>query len=767
MIFVGCWLVYALLGWVSLKLLSEREGVAVFWPASGFAAGLATILSPPARWPIALAVATATLAANLTERASIPLISIFAMCNAAECLLFVTFFRFLDRSRSQLESFGSVVAFLSAATAAAAIAALPAAMALTLLGFASAPLYSVWFSWFRSDGLGIITFAPMLMLLPSAIRARIGRLTHIEGCTALAVALVAAFLVFAPALLPVSLLAIGPAPVMLPIFLWIAARLPPIYSGIELLGVSVVIALSALAGSDRFGGPNAPLDVRMFSANLSIVALALALLTLASLFAREKRTSAALNSSDQRLKLALKAGRMYAFDFDIKRGIVYRSGGIIDRFGLPAEGTLQNYYERMHPDDLEAFRLKRHGLSVAEPTFSSEYRMFTTKGETLVIQHNAEGVFDPAGQLVRLVGTCVDVTDRATARVAIEDRERQLKEALDAGRVYAFTFDANTNQAVRSDNAAEILGVSLETARNDSNLLTRMVHPDDRDILTSMRTHEHATRMPRRVVIRCLRTDGRMIWLELMAMPQFDATGKLLRIRGLTRDVTETRQSEMRRAHVVNELDHRVKNALDRMLGVITLSREGHTDLDSFVEGLERRILSMAKTQERLSHNKWDGVEVTTVVADELAPFRTSRNCWAKGPAFVLEPASAQAFSFTMHELATNASKHGALSTPHGTVDVNWRIDESPAGTRSLVLRWNEVCEKPVTPPAHTSYGLLTIQGILPHEVPGSTVNLAFEPHGLVCDITMPLAQPSAAGATAVATPDAATTARASGPSPG
>ncbi len=730
----GC---YFLLGWLGLRLLSAHEGVAVFWPASGFAAGLAAIVTKPARLPIALGVATATILANLSERSNIPAILTFGVCNAVECLLFVRLYHLFDRSKSQLESFGSVVAFLAATVAAVAVVAVPAAFVINALGLAQATAFYVWLKWVEVDVLGILTVAPIIILMPSAFKARPSQMQLLEGVAAVSVAIVVGWSIFG--IEPERMLNVTPATVMLPLFIWLAARPPQLFSAIALLGLSITVVLIAMSGEGRFGDGAVLLEDRLMRAQFAILTSALALLTLSSLFGREKNVSAALLSSEQRLQLALKSSTIYAFDYDLAKGIVYRSGGMLDRLGFPSAGPISDYFEAMPPEDRAAFKANEALLNPTRQGVNSKYRLKTLDGQMLLIQHSAEGVFDKQGKLERIVGTCVDITERETARQALEDRERQLREALEAGRVFAFDIDAETESVRRSDNASEILGIPLEQARSNKRILQNWVKGTDLSILETVRAGSSPQAPFRREILRFVRPDGRSLWLSIAATSTYSAEGKFLRLNGLVRDITEMHSADLRRSQLIEELDHRVKNALNRMLAIIMLSREEQSDLESFIKGLEQRIMSMSKTQERLSSSKWSGVSVETLINDELEPFKTAQNCRVSGPDVVLEPRAAQAFSFTVHELATNASKYGALARPGGRVDVNWKLTEGAKTWPMLELTWRETCQHEIEPPQRESYGMTTIREILPWELQGAHVSVAFETNGLVCGIVLPL----------------------------
>ena len=755
---VGVGILYYLAGHFALYLTNERNGVAVFWPASGFAAGAMVALGTQHRWPIVIGVVVSTLIANLEARSGFALIAVFAAGNALECLLFGVLMRGMDHSRARLESLGSVVAFFFATAASAALAAVPAALAIENLSNSPAHWTEIWFDWFKSDGLGIVVVAPVIITLPSLLSTTLRPLRLLECVVALLVAVATTYYAFGrtfSGLAPVP----SPAMYLFPIFVWLAARTPTSNAALAAFLMSVVVVVLALAGDGTAPDTIMPLAIRLGTAQSSLITGCGALLTLSAMFARVNNVALALQSSEQRLKLALTAATMYAFDYDIDRNLVHRTGGLMPRLGLPEIGAANEFFTAMHADDKRALESMLGTISPAEPQLKRLVRMYDTMGKELAIEYRSEGEFDDNDRIVRLRGICVDVTDRERSRELLEKQATQLSGALQAGRVFAYDFDNTTKSMTRSANSVEILGITEDRLNDPRNIFVERVHPDDREALIAYGLRQFPDDGFRRQTFRFIRPDNRISWLEVTSTAVFEETGRLRAIRGLARDVTEQTRFEQRQSMLIKELDHRVKNALARMDVVIKVSRDQHQTLDEYVDVIEGRIASMARTQERLSQNKWDGVDIASLVADELAAYRTPANCRIEGPSWLLEPGAAQGFAFTLHELATNAAKHGSLSRPGGRVEVVWRLEDQAAGQKMLYLNWREIGNGGVVHPHKESYGLDTIRNLLQYEQE-ATVELDFTPNGLVCDIVMELWQqvvdPVSTGQSAVRNPASA-----------
>jgi two-component sensor histidine kinase len=181
-----------------------------------------------------------------------------------------------------------------------------------------------------------------------------------------------------------------------------------------------------------------------------------------------------------------------------------------------------------------------------------------------------------------------------------------------------------------------------------------------------------------------------------------------------------------------------VKNALATVNDIVELSRDGHTTVDGFVASLEKRIQALKRTHDRLTSTRWAGVALRDLVEDEIEPYRTGGNARLEGPDVILRPKLAQAFALTVHELATNAAKHGALGAFNGKVEVTWRIDRDGRGRDQLSFAWREHSLRSVEPPTRESYGMQAIRSQLAHSHE-ATVELRFTSGGLECDIAFPL----------------------------
>jgi two-component sensor histidine kinase len=201
----------------------------------------------------------------------------------------------------------------------------------------------------------------------------------------------------------------------------------------------------------------------------------------------------------------------------------------------------------------------------------------------------------------------------------------------------------------------------------------------------------------------------------------------------LANAIAMLRRSEQHQRLLIAELDHRVKNILAEVAAVCNSTRQGRLSIDDFVQSLDGRIRSMAAAHNLLSKSAWQGVGLDALVRTELAPYRTGTNVEISGKDVMLTAAEAEALGRVLHELATNAAKYGALSTPRGQVSISW--DCKPTGpTATLILEWRELGGPPAPSETRSSYGTSLIRNLIPHEL-GGTVDLVFAAEGVNCKI--------------------------------
>ena len=331
-----------------------------------------------------------------------------------------------------------------------------------------------------------------------------------------------------------------------------------------------------------------------------------------------------------------------------------------------------------------------------------------------------------------------EINERKQADIALKESEIRLQQALKAGQVVAFTWDPSTGLSQRSANAPDILGFASHAGDNQRpGEFLRRVHPDDRARFAAQIKGLSAENPSYSASFRFIRSDGHEVWIEETGKAEFDSAGRYLRLKGLTRDITDRKRAEERQRQLVHELDHRVKNVLASVAMVAQRTREGSTSMDEFLRGFDGRIQAMANAHALLSRSRWQGARLAELVHKELAPCVARGNTSVEGPDVLLSPAATQPMAIVLHELVTNASKYGALTKPHGRIAVRWNLQRGGDGRRILVLEWVETGGPTVVVPDQPGYGTGAIRNLIPYELSGR-VDLAFDAAGVRCRIELP-----------------------------
>ena len=296
-----------------------------------------------------------------------------------------------------------------------------------------------------------------------------------------------------------------------------------------------------------------------------------------------KRAEQALAERDAQLALAGKVALAGGFTFDLVTGMMQVSQGYAAIHGLPeacVETSRSDWRRRVHPDDLPT--LDRHlveAVAAQRRDHRCEYRLARESGEIRWIESRSLITYDREGTAQRIIGTNIDVTARKQAEAALAESEARLADALAAGQVIAFEWNAVTGKSQRSTNAASILGPEPEASDGYNDFFAR-VHPDDRAGVKAQIRRLRRDRPGYGVCFRFCCRDGREVWLEETARGEFDSAGRLLRVKGLTRDISERKRVELALAERTLQLALAAKAAL-----VGSFSYDVNTDTLQVSEG--------------------------------------------------------------------------------------------------------------------------------------------------------------------------------------
>jgi two-component sensor histidine kinase len=198
-------------------------------------------------------------------------------------------------------------------------------------------------------------------------------------------------------------------------------------------------------------------------------------------------------------------------------------------------------------------------------------------------------------------------------------------------------------------------------------------------------------------------------------------------------DIAERKRSEEHIANLAREAEHRAKNVLATVQATVHLTKSDTPD--GLKQAILGRIQALANAHALFVESRWTGANLHSLITRELAPYCQDGETRAgiDGPNLMLEPSAAQAVAIALHELATNASKYGALSVPAGKVRVEW----SRTADGLTVLRWTETGGPPIKPPTRKGFGTRVMNSMIAGQLNGE-MHFEWRAEGLVCEITLP-----------------------------
>lgn len=324
-----------------------------------------------------------------------------------------------------------------------------------------------------------------------------------------------------------------------------------------------------------------------------------------------------------------------------------------------------------------------------------------------------------------------DRTREHRTELAWQSGEEQLRLILESALEYAiFTMDRDGRVTTWNSGAERLLGYTEEEIiGRDARIIFT---PEDCAAKAPEQEMEGALTLGRATNERWhVRKDGSRFWGSGMMMPLKvgDSQPGLLKIM---RDQTERRRHEEMQRLLIGELNHRIKNTLTTVQTLADQTLRGASSLPAFAQAFKSRLKALAQAHDLLTRMAWQEVALADVVRAALNGWVPPDRITIAGPEVEVTPKQALALALTLHELATNAMKHGSLSGPAGQVMLGWSVDET------CRITWRESGGPAVSAPERHGFGSRVLGGALAAELDGS-VDLDFRPEGVVCTIAFAL----------------------------
>ncbi len=481
---------------------------------------------------------------------------------------------------------------------------------------------------------------------------------------------------------------------------------------------------------------------------------------------RVAERTAALAESETRLRAATDAVPHLVWTSAPNGVWTWANRRWVEYTGLDVPGSIGlGWLDRVHPDDRdatmaawrsaeEAGELRvEHRLRAAD----GSYRWFATRA--LPARKDSGHEDAPPSEEAAWHGTSTDVEDARRAEAALRESEARFRGFAETSPDVLWIIDGSGRRLEYLSPAYEqVWGEPRDAVAGDLRHWAELLHPDDRAaVLGILPRVLRGERVEAEYRIRRA-SDGAVRWIRDTGFPILDGAGRVQRVAGLAQDVTDQREAEQRQRLLLNELNHRVKNALagaQALAAQTARSQASGGSPGAFVRTFEERLMALARAHDLLTREGWRSASLAEVVRGTLAPHSGGgsgerRRVSVCGPEVRLVPGAAVALHMAFHELATNAAKHGALSVPDGRVEVCWSVGGRRGGASAgdapetpppaaLDISWRERGGPPVAgPPARPGFGMRLLERGLPRQL-GGEARFRFTPDGVEFRLSVPL----------------------------
>jgi PAS domain S-box-containing protein len=337
---------------------------------------------------------------------------------------------------------------------------------------------------------------------------------------------------------------------------------------------------------------------------------------------------------------------------------------------------------------------------------------------------------DGRGKLIGASKVARDISERKERERRLRESEERLSQIINTVNAFVGLLDANGKIIEVNARALDAAGATRE------DVLGRLMadapwwsySPD-----ASKRMSDIVARCLAGETVRCdlqYSVDGELRWFDFQAAPIFAADGSVTAVVPSGVDITDRKRSEEQVRLLMLEVNHRAKNMLGVVLAIARQTTS--TSPRDFLGKLTQRIQALSVNLDLLVKNEWQGVDLEPLVHAQLAYFSDSigTRIAIEGPDLRLSREAAQAIGMALHELATNAIKHGALSNENGRISIAWTCDDDV-----FSISWQERGGPAVEPPTRHGFGHTVLTTLAEAAVSGH-VSVVYNPDGLRWELT-------------------------------
>ncbi|PSO09976.1 MULTISPECIES: PAS domain S-box protein [unclassified Sphingobium] len=455
-----------------------------------------------------------------------------------------------------------------------------------------------------------------------------------------------------------------------------------------------------------------------------------------------REAEAAKRESDERLSATYEAATIGIAEAGADGRLLRVNDAICEMLGRSRDQLLDmTFFDYTHPEDAnEDAALYARQVAGELDSYILRKRAIKRDGTTIYLDIHSSSVNDASGFRygVRVIQ---DVTTAKLLEDRLREGERHLRNLLEAMPAAVYTTDAEGHVTFFNRAAVEMAGRTPQ--QGDLWCVTwRLFNPDGTPLphdQCPMAIALKENRPVRGAEAIAERPDGTRVPFIPYPTPLHDAEGNLIGAINMLVDITERKQAENRQKTLIDELNHRVKNTLATVQSLAAQTARHAKNADDLHRRLEARLMALSRAHDLLTQRHWEDAPLDSLVREVLLPLAGGASDRITFDGVPVNVSTRVALNLTMvlNELATNATKYGALSNDAGSVALCWNI-RSQADAPRLILNWRESGGPPVSPPTRRGLGSRLMERCIERDL-GGEFDLTFAAAGITCSISIPV----------------------------
>lgn len=437
--------------------------------------------------------------------------------------------------------------------------------------------------------------------------------------------------------------------------------------------------------------------------------------------------------------------KQVVYTLDEHGDVIHNSPSWREFTGQSIEGYLGNAWQQaIHPDDRDHFSQAWNRLLAGKVEGSFEYRMRHRSGQWRWVLERSSPYVDEDGEVAGWIGVIIDISDRkATEELLAKTTREAVQRAAEVESIYRQApiglgmFDRDLRYVRVSETLSRMNGASTESHIGKS---LQEIYPAGSLKLAPIYQEvlqTGASSAPIELDDLVASGDGALMARHFVgqAYPLRGIDDCIIGVGTIWEDVSERKRAEETQKLLNMELIHRTKNLIAVVQSVASRSLVTDQTMEQARKSLLRRLEAISRAYASLTETNWQGAPLDKIIVRECEEHQGAISFG--GPAVVLNASAAQTFALVIHELATNAAKHGALSVPKGRVSIRWRLDGGEEGPR-FRLCWQEHNGPKVVAPKRTGFGHTLLRRMM-NDGDAYIANADYAPDGLIYSLDVAL----------------------------